>query len=76
MKVLYCDLRRVIKIYPFKKGITKFFQKCVEIPFNPKCIDFCNTFIAFHGTFKVFLCVNNTKKVVIESKSRKCFVEM
>jgi hypothetical protein len=45
MKVLYCDLRKVIENYPFRKGITKLFQKRVEIPFNFKCIDFYNTFI-------------------------------
>jgi hypothetical protein len=45
MKVLHCDLRWVNEIYPFKKGMEKLFQKCVEVPFNPKCIDFCNTFI-------------------------------
>jgi hypothetical protein len=26
-----CDLRCVNEIYPFKKGITKWFQKCVEV---------------------------------------------
>jgi len=46
MKVLHNDLRWVNEIYPFEKGITKLYQKCVEVPFNPKCIDFCNTFIA------------------------------
>jgi hypothetical protein len=45
MKVLHCDLWWVNQIYPFKNGIAKSFQKCVEIPFNPKCIKFCNTFI-------------------------------
>ncbi len=45
MKVLHCDLRWVNEIYRFKKDITKSFQKCVEVPFNPKYIDFCNSFI-------------------------------
>jgi hypothetical protein len=45
MKVLHCDLWWVHGIYPFKKGIAKLFEKCVEVPFNPKCINFCNTFI-------------------------------
>jgi hypothetical protein len=29
-----------LKIY-----IAKLFQKCVEVPFNLECIDFCNTLI-------------------------------
>jgi hypothetical protein len=45
MKALHSDLRRVNEIYPFKNGIAKLLQKCVEISFNLKCIDFCNTFI-------------------------------
>jgi hypothetical protein len=45
MKSLHYDLRWVNEIYPFKKGIAIFFQKCVEVPFNPKCIDFYNIFI-------------------------------
>jgi hypothetical protein len=45
MKVLHCNSKWVNEIYPFKKGIVKSFQKCVQIPFNFKCIDFCNTFI-------------------------------
>jgi len=80
MKVLYCDLKRVIEIYPFREGITKLFQKRVEIPFNLNALIFAilslMIIIVFHGTFRVFLCVNNTKKVMIESKSRKGFVEM
>jgi hypothetical protein len=61
--------RWINEIYPFKKYIAKSFQMCVEVPFNPKCIDFCNTFIddnhVFHSTFKIFLCVSNIKKVMI-----------
>jgi hypothetical protein len=45
MNVLQCGLRWVSEIYPFKKGIAKLFQKCVEVLFNPKCIDFCNAFV-------------------------------
>jgi hypothetical protein len=45
MKGLHCDLRWINEIYPLKKGIAKSFQKCVEIPFNLKCSDFCNTCI-------------------------------
>jgi hypothetical protein len=45
MKVLHCDLRWVNEIYPFKKGIAESFQKCVEVPFNLKNIDFCNLLI-------------------------------
>jgi len=45
MKVLHWDLKWVNEIYSFKKDIAKLFKKCVEILFNPKCIDFCNTFI-------------------------------
>jgi hypothetical protein len=45
MKVFHYDLRWVNEIYQFKKYIAKLFQKCVEIPFNLKCINFCNTFI-------------------------------
>ncbi len=42
---VYLHLKWVNEIYSFKEGIAKLFQKCVEIPFNPKHIDFCNTFI-------------------------------
>jgi hypothetical protein len=45
MKALHSDLRQVNEIHPFKNGIVKLFQKCLEISFNPNCIDFCNTFI-------------------------------
>jgi hypothetical protein len=45
MKVLHCDLKWVNEIYSFKKHITKSFEKFVEIPFNLKCIIFCNIFI-------------------------------
>jgi hypothetical protein len=58
MKVLHCDLKWVNEVYPFKKCIAKSFQKCVEIPFNFKCIDFCNIslmiIIAFHNIFMIF----------------------
>jgi hypothetical protein len=59
MKVLHCDLKWVTEVYPFKKGIAKSLQKCVEISFNFKCIDFCNIslmiIIAFHNYLYDFL---------------------
>jgi hypothetical protein len=45
MRVLHYGLRCVSEVYPFKKGIAKSFQKCVEVPFNLECNDFCNTLI-------------------------------
>jgi hypothetical protein len=68
MKVLHCDLRWVNEIYPFKKGIAKSFQKCVEIAFNLKNIDFCNTFINNNHHLpwdlnQIILCVSDTNKV-------------
>jgi hypothetical protein len=69
MKILHCDLKWVNEVYPFKKNIAKSFKKYVEIPFNVKCIDFCNIslmiIIAFHNIIMIFLCVSNTKEVVI-----------
>jgi hypothetical protein len=69
MKVLHWDLKWVNEIYSFKKGIAKKFQKCAEIPFNPKHIDFVipslMIIITFHSIFRIFLCVNNTKQVMI-----------
>jgi hypothetical protein len=69
MKVLHCDFRWVNEIYPFKKGMAKSFQKCVEVPFNLNALIFAipslTITIIFHSTFKIFLCVNNIKKVMI-----------
>jgi hypothetical protein len=56
---------KLMKVYPFKNDIVKLFKKCVEVPFNLECIDFCNTFITFHGTFMIFLCVNNIREVMV-----------
>jgi hypothetical protein len=62
MKVLYCHLRRVIEIYPFRKGITKLFQKCVEIPLNPKCIIFAIPSLMILIAFQGFLMCEQYQK--------------
>jgi predicted RND superfamily exporter protein len=68
------------EIYPFKKSFAKSFQSVLKFHLTLNALIFAipslMIIIIFHGTFRVFLCVNNTKKVVIESKSRKGFVEM
>jgi hypothetical protein len=61
-------LRGFNEIYPFKQGLAKLFQKFVKVPLNPKCIDIIPSLtiiITFHDTFKILLCLSNTKKVVI-----------
>jgi hypothetical protein len=69
MKVLHCDLRWVNEIYPFKEGIAKSFQKNVEVLVNLKCIDFAipslTIIITFHNTFRIFLCLNTTRVIMI-----------
>jgi hypothetical protein len=69
MKILHCDLRRVNEIYPFEKGFAKSFQSVLKFHSTSNALIFAipslTIIITFHSTFKIFLCVNNTKEVMI-----------
>ncbi len=57
------------KIYPFKNNFAKSFQNVLKFHSTLNALIFAipslTIIITFHNTFKIFLCVNNIKEIMI-----------
>jgi hypothetical protein len=69
MKVLHCDLMLVNEIYPFQKVLQNCFKSVLKFHSTQDALIIVilslMIIITLHNIFRIFLCVNNTKKVVI-----------
>jgi hypothetical protein len=69
MKVLHCDLRWVIIYIHFKRVLQNCLKNVLKLHLTLNTLIFAipslMIIITFHNIFKILLCVNNTKEVVI-----------
>jgi hypothetical protein len=69
MKVLYCDLKWVKVYIHLKRILQNYFKNVLKLHSTSNTLIFAipslMIIITFHNIFKIFLCVNNTKEVVI-----------
>ncbi len=79
MKVLHYGLRCVSEVYPFRKGIAKLFKSVLKFHSTLKAMIFVipslMITITLHSSFRIFLCVNNMREVMVYAGSKKSFVE-
>jgi len=73
MKILHCDLRGVGEIIHLKKALQNHFKNVLKFHSILNALFFAisslTIIITFHNIFRIFVCVNNKKKIMKKNNS-------